>query len=283
MSTTSTQTAPAVAEKKNSKFSSQFASFVIPICLITGFLIYTYVLGNPANFEGGDPANHPVSEGIGKVFGLMHKGGYIVPVLLSFVMINIVFSIERYITLSKASGKGSVQGLISNVRKHLKAGDVKAAQEACDKQKGSVGNVIKSGLVRYEEMASAANADLTEEQKVVAIQKEIEEATTLELPMLERNLVILATLASVSTLVALLGTVLGMIKAFSALATAGSPDSTALATGISEALINTALGIGNSAISIIMYNVFTTRVDKMTYAIDEGGYSIVKSFESRHK
>ena len=74
-----------------------------------------------------------------------------------------------------------------------------------------------------------------------------------------------------------------MIKAFSALASAGSPDSVALANGISEALINTALGIGNSAIAIIMYNVFTTKIDKITYTIDEAGFSIVQQFASAHK
>jgi biopolymer transport protein ExbB len=90
-------------------------------------------------------------------------------------------------------------------------------------------------------------------------------------------------MASVSTLVALLGTVLGMIKAFSALGNAGAPDSVALANGISEALINTALGIANSAVAIIMYNVFTTKIDKITYTIDEAGFSIVQTFAERNK
>jgi biopolymer transport protein ExbB len=90
-------------------------------------------------------------------------------------------------------------------------------------------------------------------------------------------------MASVSTLVALLGTVIGMIKAFSALASAGSPDSVALANGISEALINTALGIGNSALATIMYNVFTTKIDKVTYTIDEAGFTITQQFAASHK
>jgi biopolymer transport protein ExbB len=126
------------------------------------------------------------------------------------------------------------------------------------------------------------NTVMDTEHKVLAIQKEIEEATTLELPTLERNLNILATIASVATLVGLFGTVLGMIRAFAALATAGAPDSTALATGISEALINTALGIGTSALAIIFYNFFTSRIDSMTYRIDEAGYSITQAFAAKH-
>ena len=123
---------------------------------------------------------------------------------------------------------------------------------------------------------------LEKDQKILAIQKEIEEATSLELPMLEKNLVILATFASVATLMGLLGTVLGMIRAFSAIATAGAPDAVALSTGISEALIHTALGIGTSALAIISYNYFTTKIDGLTYGIDEAGFSIAQSFAAKH-
>ena len=133
----------------------------------------------------------------------------------------------------------------------------------------------------YEHMLT--DKDLDKERKLLAIQKELEEATTLELPMLSKNLVIISTIASIATLLGLLGTVIGMIRAFAALATAGAPDAVALSTGISEALNNTALGIGTSAVAIIMYNFFTSRIDNITYGIDEAGYSIVQSFASRYK
>jgi len=120
-------------------------------------------------------------------------------------------------------------------------------------------------------------------KKTKQIATKIEESTSLELPSLEQNLPILATIASVATLVALLGTVIGMIKAFAALATTGNPDPGALAAGISEALINTAIGIGTSAIAIIMYNFFTGMIDTLTYGIDEIGFSIAQTFESTRK
>jgi biopolymer transport protein ExbB len=194
---------------------------------------------------------------------------------------SITFSIERFLTIGKAQGKGSAEQFVRRVQGHLSAGNVDAAIAECDKQQGSVANVVKSSLNKYKEMEVATGMD--KDQKVLAIQKELEEATTLELPMLEKNLVIIATMASVSTLIALLGTVIGMIKAFSALGTGGAPDSVGLANGISEALINTALGIGNSAVAIIMYNVFTTKIDKITYTIDEAGFSIVQTFAEKHK
>jgi biopolymer transport protein ExbB len=74
-----------------------------------------------------------------------------------------------------------------------------------------------------------------------------------------------------------------MIRAFSAIATSGAPDAVALSSGISEALINTALGISTSAFSIILYNYFTTRIDKMTYAIDEAGFSIAQDFAAKYR
>ena len=123
---------------------------------------------------------------------------------------------------------------------------------------------------------------LDKDQKVLAISKEIEESTSLELPMLEKNLVILATISSIATLMGLLGTVFGMIRAFSAIATAGAPDAVALSTGISEALINTALGISTSAIAIIAYNYFTTKIDGLTYGIDEAGFTIAQNFAAKH-
>lgn len=158
---------------------------------------------------------------------------------------------------------------------------IKALAE-CDKQKGSVGNVMKAGLRKYKEMIS--NTELATEQKVLNIQKEIEEATALELPMLEKNLVFLSTIASVATLLGLFGTVLGMIRSFSKLGDEGGGEAAReLSQGISEALYNTALGIGTSAIAIIMYNVFTTRIDGITYGIDESGFTLTQSFAANYK
>jgi biopolymer transport protein ExbB len=81
----------------------------------------------------------------------------------------------------------------------------------------------------------------------------------------------------------LIGTVLGMIKAFTALATTGSPDALALSVGISEALINTAFGITGSTIAIVVYNYFSTTIDGLTFKIDEAGFSLVQSFSASLK
>jgi biopolymer transport protein ExbB len=211
---------------------------------------------------------------------MIYKGGPVVPMLWGLLFIVLVFVIERFITLGKAAGSGNADSFVRSIKGFLDRSDINGAIGACDKQKGSVANVVRAGLAKYGEMEKTSGMET--DQKVLAIQKEVEEATTLELPMLEKNLSVLSTIASVATLIGLLGTVLGMIRAFAALAHAGAPDSSALATGISEALINTALGIGTSAIAIIFYNVFTGRIDGMTYRIDEAGYSLTQTFASRN-
>jgi biopolymer transport protein ExbB len=279
--TTVTAAAAKTSSHQAKKSSNLFALLAVPICIVIGFLFYFFVLGNPDNFQGGNTANHPVEEGIGKWFGTVYKGGLVVPVLISVLLICITFVIERFLYLAKAKGKFSGAELVRKVQYHLANKNVDAALAECDKQKGSVGNVIKAGLRKYKEMIS--NTDLDTDQKILTIKNEIEETTALELPMMEKNLVFLSTIASVATLVGLFGTVLGMIKAFAAMSSGGAPDSAQLALGISEALINTALGIGTSAIAIIMYNYFTTNIDSITYAIDESGFTLTQSFAANHK
>ncbi|AKD02510.1 MotA/TolQ/ExbB proton channel family protein [Pontibacter korlensis] len=268
----------ANVEKKPSPVGSLFATIVIPLALIACVLIYMFVFGNPANFEGNDPNNHPLP---GNYLGIVYKGGWVVPVLLSLNLMVFIFAIERGLTIGKAKGTKSVAEFVRNISAKLNQRDINGAIAACDVQKGSVANVVKAGLLKYKEMQN--EPELLKAEKVAAIQKEIEESTSLELPMLEKNLVVISTIASISTLVGLIGTVLGMIKAFSALATSGAPDSVALANGISEALINTALGITGSTIAIIAYNYFTSKIDELTYSIDEAGFSMVSTFTAQHE
>ncbi len=269
---------PTMAKKKSSG-SSIFASSSIVICVLIGFLLWKFVMGDASNFEGGDAANgHPLP---GNYFGMVYKGGFIVPVLMGMLLMVIIFSFERFFVINKATGKGSVDVFVKNIQGFLSSGQVDSAMAECDKQEGAVANVIKAGLEKYREMEQ--DSKMNTEQKCLAIQKDIEEATALEMPMLEQNLTVIATLVSIGTLMGLLGTVTGMIKAFAALSSAGSPDQATLANGISEALINTATGISTSALAIIMYNVFTSKIDKLTYSIDEAGFSIVQTYASTHK
>jgi biopolymer transport protein ExbB len=177
--------------------------------------------------------------------------------------------------ISKAAGKNNLDAFMKKVQSNIVAGNIEDAIDACDKQQGSVANAIRAALVKYQDVKKEG---FNSEEAAETIHKEIEEATSLEMPMLEKHMTILSTLVSLGTLAGLLGTVTGMIKAFGALASAGTPDQALLANGISEALINTATGISTSALSIIMYNFFTSKIDTLTYSIDEAGTAIVNSY-----
>jgi len=258
---------------------SVFAAVVIPLELALAYVIYFFVLGDPDNFQGSDPANHPIE---GNFLGLIYKGGYlVVPLLITLLMLVLTFSFERLFTISRAKGRGSLGLFVQKIRHLVSIGNIQDALIECDRQRGSVANVVKAGLSKYSALSVDMNLD--EEKKILLIQKDIEETTQLEMPMLEKNLVIIATIASIATLMGLLGTVFGMINAFAALATAGAPDAVGLANGISEALVNTALGIATSALAIVFYNFFTTKIDALTYGIDEAGYSIVQNFSALTK
>jgi biopolymer transport protein ExbB len=279
--TATTKVTTSVQPKKTSNSISVIAPIV---CLVAGYLIWRFILGAPENFtkpdlNGGFWPSHVGPKG---AWYRMYEGGIIVPLLIGCLLMVITFSIERFLTISKATGSGSISEFIRKVQYHLANKNVDAALAECDKQKGSVGNVMKAGLRKYKEMISEGG--LTTDQKVLAIQKEVEEATALELPMLQKNLVFLSTLTSLGTLIALLGTVMGMIKSFSSLGEEGGSGAAAeLAVGISEALYNTALGIATSSLALLMYNIFTTKIDSITYGIDESGFTLSQSFASLYK
>ena len=251
---------------------------IVGACIIVGYLTWKFVMGNGNNFQDVD-RKHAKE---GNFLGLMYQGGFVVPILLATLLTLISFVVERTLTIFKAKGKMDAGEFVRKVQYHLANKNVDAAIAECDKQAGSVGNVMRAGLVKYREMTTSNEFDT--DQKVLSIQKEIEEATALELPMLEKNLVFLSTIASCATLLGLFGTVLGMIRSFSALGSSGGGgDATALAQGISEALINTALGISTSFIAIVSYNFFTTIIDGVTYGIDESGFTLTQSFATYYK
>ncbi len=245
---------------------------IVGVCVIVGILIYMFVLGSPSNFTDA------TREQSKNLLGTMWHGGFLVPILIATLLITFVFIIERTLTVFRSRGKVANGEFIRSVTSSLRSNNMQQAIAMCDKQGGSVGNVMKSGLKKYQEMLGAPG--MNQEQKLAIIHKEVEEATALELPMLERNLVFLSTIASVATLLGLLGTVSGMIKSFQAMGASGAADSSKLAMGISEALVNTALGIGTSLFAIIAYNFFTTIIDNITNGIDESGFTLSQSFKT---
>lgn len=268
--------------KANPKKSSGFqgvknAFFIILVCFVLAVLFFKYILGAPEHFVNGDPTQ-PVKDG--SLMGTVYKGGVVVPVIITLLFSVIALSIERFFALRTAFGKSSLGKFVISVKKAIVAGDMAKAQELCDKQQGSVANVVGASIAAYKEMENTPN--LKRAAKVSKIQQAHEEATQLEMPTLQMNMPIIATIVTLGTLTALFGTVVGMIRSFAALASGGGGDSLQLSEGISEALVNTASGILTSWVAVVSYNYYSNKIDKLTYALDEVGYTIAKTYEANH-
>ena len=277
MATSQKVAAPAAAKKSQGFTGIRGAFWIIVLCFIAALCIFNLVLGNGDNFQGGDNANAPVN-----ILGTIFKGGYVVPVIHTLLLTVLCLTVERWLALKTAFGKKNLTKFVANIKAALKANDFDKAEKLCNEMRGSVANVVLASLHAYKDMESGANAALKKSQKVAKIQQAHEEATQLEMPTLQMNRPIIATIVTLGTLTGLLGTVTGMIRSFQALAAGGGGDSLALSTGISEALVNTAFGIATSWCAVISYNFFTNKIDKLTYALDEVGYTIAQTYEANH-
>ncbi len=212
----------------------------------------------------------------------IYKGGPLVVLLIMILIMLLVFIIERYISLYKvAKGKSSVQVFFKKLVTLIQNDDYEGALAACDKQRGTTANVLRAGLERYREVKD--NNEYNAEKKIQLTQAAIEEANALEGPLLERNLIALSTIASIATMVGLLGTTIGMIRAFAATGNVegGVIDATQLATGISEALVNTAGGLTSGILGIFYYNFFVNKVDAFNYTTDEATFEILQILKAK--
>jgi len=261
-------------QNKVKKSRGVSAALVIFGCAIVAVSFFIFVCGDSAGF---DEKGAPIP---GNFFATMYKGGFVVPIILTLLCTVIALSVERAFAYAKMKGKKNQTKFVRDVKVKLAEGDIRGAREMCDQQQGTVANILHAGLIRYEDVEKIEG--LNNDAKAAIIQKEIEEATALEMPTLQQNLSVIAVISTLGTLFGLFGTVLGMIRAFSALGAEGSPDSLALSTAISEALINTASGIGTGALAIISYNYFAAKVEDITNAVDEIGFAIGQTYTTKH-
>jgi biopolymer transport protein ExbB len=254
---------------------SIYITVITVVALAIAICIYVFVFGNPANFKDGSGHTVPLN-----LLGTIYTGGPLVALLIMLSIMDVAIIFERIFSLRKAAGKRAVSNFFSEVVSSLENGDYDAAIASCDNQRGSVANVIKAALTRYKELVTKGEK-VEAEKKLLEVQRSIDEASMLETPLLEKNLIVLSTIASIATMVGLLGTVIGMIRAFSALAQAGAPDAIQLAIGISEALINTAGGLMAAIMGIVAYNFFVNKVDSFTYMVDEAGYNVIQILKTK--
>ncbi|MBQ7663226.1 MotA/TolQ/ExbB proton channel family protein [Prevotella sp. E13-27] len=275
MATTTKAAAPA---KKSTGFTGvKDAWIILVICCAIAYAFYWFVLGNPDNFVNGDRNGHPLP---GNLMGTVFKGGFVVGLILTLLLTVTVLGVERFFAIKTASGKIKLAKFTTDVKNAIKAQDFAKAKDLCNKMQGSVANVVLASINMYQTVEG--DTTLKKSQKIAKIQQAHEEATQLEMPTLTMNLPMIATIVSLGTLTALFGTVLGMIGSFQALSAGGGADSMALSAGISEALVNTASGILTSWVATVVYNYFSNKIDKLTFALDEVGYTIAATYDSNH-
>lgn len=256
-----------------------FVFLVIALCTTAAFLIYFLWFGNPANFVDPATKKEPLP---GNMLGTVYTGGYLVAILLTLTFMVVTFIVERIIMLHRARGRGPIERFIKRVTDHMLNNNIDAAIDECNKQRGSAASILRAGLEQYQLVRT--KPELNSEQRLTEVKRAIDEATGLETPLLEKNLVVLSTVASIATMIGLLGTTLGMIRAFQALATSGQAASAVqLSIGISEALINTAGGLIGAIAAIVAYNFFTNKVDNFVYMIEEATLSMMEILAVKEK
>jgi biopolymer transport protein ExbB len=201
------------------------------------------------------------------VFGLVtyfRQGGPMMWPLLIFSLLALTFFVERFIVFAKA--KINVNEFLTKIRKALLVNrNVKEAIKVCEQSRGPVASVMKAGLLRY----GHSRED---------IEKTIENAALYEMDRLEKRMGWLATTANVAPMLGFLGTVVGMIKSFDALAEAGLSNPGLVAAGISEALITTAAGLMVAIPAQLAYNWFNTKITRFVRDIETATNMLMETF-----
>jgi biopolymer transport protein ExbB len=201
----------------------------------------------------------------------IRAGGYLIVAGLTCLFLVFTFGLERLFVLWRAGGRADPRAFLRDVGAPVPDGDLERALDACRRQGGSLANVVGAGLQRYAALRGGGRG----RRALLARAREaMARASALETPHLERHLITLSTLASIATMLGLLGTTVGMIRAFRAMSAAGTPDAAQLALGISEALVNTALGLTTAIIGTVLHNYFTARLDAFYGATDETTHEI---------
>jgi biopolymer transport protein ExbB len=258
--------------------------FVLFVVYLAWWVVWFFVMGRNLSFVFDTMAtvggavrmeeniyNTDNANVLGKGGAVVARGGGLVDMLFFLLLLTAFFIVERATLYRVAKGKISHIQLLGIIKERVKDGDYDGAVAACRDQKGVVGRILAAGLEKYKLIKGQYDAATTRAE----VQQSISETNAMESSLLERNLIFIATIASIATMTGLLGTVIGMIRAFAALAAKGRPDPNKLATGISEALINTAGGLTVAIISIVAYNYYLNRIDKFNFSFEESSNELL--------
>ena len=182
------------------------------------------------------------------------KGGPVMVPLLLCSVIALGIIVERCLSLRRH--RILKYDVLQRIEELLRDRKIPEASTLCKRYPSSMTRIL---------LAAILNHDKSRQE----IKEIIEDAGRQEIPVLERYLTILGTIASISVLLGLLGTVMGMIRTFNSIAALGYGNPEALASGISEALVATATGLTIAIPTLVLYNVFSSKVDALVIEMEK--------------
>lgn len=209
--------------------------------------------------------------GIG-MWDFMVKGGPIMwPILICSVLAFGIL-IERLISLRRE--QIDTQSFMDQISKSIKRNKVMEALDLCDKTEGPIANILKAGILKHDRPRSE-------------VREAIEDAAIHEVPRLEKNLPVLATLAHIAPLLGLLGTVTGMVNAFQVIETKASAMNPVnpgdLAGGIWEALLTMVFGLCVAIPTYVAYNYLVSRVDGFVLDMERSATDLLNILGERRE
>ncbi|MFN2287269.1 MAG: MotA/TolQ/ExbB proton channel family protein [Chromatocurvus sp.] len=196
---------------------------------------------------------------------LVTAGGWLMVVIIASSVVAVAICIERLYTLNPR--RIAPPHLLSSVWRRLKAGDMDTAALSELRRASPLGRILAAGLVNSHHGREV-------------MKESIEESAAHVVHDLERYLNTLGTIAAIAPLLGLLGTVVGMIRVFAEIMARGTGNASALAGGISEALITTAAGLTVAIPALVMHRYFTGRIDEIVIGLEQEAIKLVDALHA---
>jgi len=193
------------------------------------------------------------------------------PLLITSI-VGLTYVIERAFAFYALRPKIKIEQFVQRITDALRAGNVMEAVSICEEDNGPLANVVKAGLLRYSQR-------VIEEKTITKddITEAISEAAMMEIPLYDKNMVVLATVYQTATMWGLFGTVTGMVRSFTVIALKGNGDPQLLAGGISEALLTTVIGLATAIPTMIIYQYYQSIIDRRILEIQQVSTDIVNT------
>jgi len=191
-----------------------------------------------------------------------NQGGIFMWPILILLIIGVMISIERFISLTRASV--NTRKFLAKVKEALSSGGVQEAIDVCSSTRGPVASIFHAGLMRAS-------------RGVEHVEKAITNAGSIEMAFLERGMIWLSTVISIAPMLGFTGTVVGMIAAFDAIKAANDISPSIVAGGISQALLTTCFGLIVAMIIQVFHNYFVSRIDALIIDMEESSTELIDS------